>query len=332
MMDKTKKVRYVFSVFMVMLMVGIAEWTGEKEIIFPEMAALAVGLWVIDKRVWKVGRWQLIGLMTAGAVAGVCIVRYSTLPLLCNLCLAFAFAACCLLFSRATLIPLISACMLPVLLHTETWIYPSAVFLLSAVLVAGQRLMEKGGLRRETDYVLPGREWKKEIFRWAALLFWVSLVAALSISCGCSYFIIPPLIVTFTEIVNSKAGFRNRPMQVFLFLVTGAALRTAFQIIGHTFLHLPETVVALLIICCLFAVFEWTGKYFAPAGALALIPLIVPQEGVHWLPLQAAAGAALFIAIGMLVFQQCYKWSKAQLIFCFTPTLLRRYLNRRRKE
>ena len=83
-MDKTKKVRYVFSVFMVMLMVGIAEWTGEKEIIFPEMAALAVGLWVIDKRVWKVGRWQLIGLMTAGAVAGVCIVRYSTLPLLCN--------------------------------------------------------------------------------------------------------------------------------------------------------------------------------------------------------------------------------------------------------
>ena len=59
-MDKTKKVRYVFSVFMVMLMVGIAEWTGEKEIIFPEMAALAVGLWVIDKRVWKVGRWQLI--------------------------------------------------------------------------------------------------------------------------------------------------------------------------------------------------------------------------------------------------------------------------------
>ena len=54
-MDKTKKVRYVFSVFMVMLMVGIAEWTGEKEIIFPEMAALAVGLWVIDKRVWKVG-------------------------------------------------------------------------------------------------------------------------------------------------------------------------------------------------------------------------------------------------------------------------------------
>jgi hypothetical protein len=132
-MDKAKKIRYVFSAFMVILMVGLAEWAGEKEIIFPEMAALTIGMWVIDKRVWKVRRWQMIWMMTAGAVAGVCIVRYSPLPLLCNLCMAFTFAACCLMFSRTTLIPLISACMLPVLLHTETWIYPTAVFFLGEV-------------------------------------------------------------------------------------------------------------------------------------------------------------------------------------------------------
>lgn len=163
------------------------------------------------------------------------------------------------------------------------------------------------------------------------MLFWVSLVAALSISCGCSYFIIPPLIVTFTEIVNSKAGFRNRPMQVFLFLVTELPWGPLFRSSGIPFAFArngDRLAHHLLLVCCL----RVDRKYFAPAGALALIPLIVPQEGVHWLPLQAAAGAALFIAIGMLVFQQCYKWSKAQLIFCFTPTLLRRYLNRRRKE
>lgn len=57
MMDKMKKVRYVFFVFMVMLMVGIVEWIGEKEIIFLEMVVFVVGLWVIDKWVWKVGCW-----------------------------------------------------------------------------------------------------------------------------------------------------------------------------------------------------------------------------------------------------------------------------------
>ena len=31
------------------LMVGIAEYSGEKEIIFPEMAALTIGLWISNK-------------------------------------------------------------------------------------------------------------------------------------------------------------------------------------------------------------------------------------------------------------------------------------------
>ena len=95
-------------------MVGLAEWTDEKEILFPEMTALIIGLLIIDKRVWNVKRWQIILLMTLGAAVGICIVRYSPLPYVVNLCAAFAFAGASLLISRATLIPLISACVLPV--------------------------------------------------------------------------------------------------------------------------------------------------------------------------------------------------------------------------
>lgn len=126
--------------------------------------------------------------------------------------------------------------------------------------------------------------------------------------------------------VHSKAGFRNRPTQVFLFLVTAATLGTTFQLIGYYYFHLSETVVACCITVFLFLIFEWTGKYFAPAGALAFIPLLLPREGLIWLPLQAAAGAVLFILIAMVVFQRCYRWSRAQLIYCLTPTLLRKYI------
>ncbi len=118
-----------------------------------------------------------------------------------------------------------------------------------------------------------------------------------------------------------KAGFRNRPTQVFLFLTTAATLGTVFQIIGYRHLHLPATVIALCIAASLFFIFEWTGKYFAPAGALAFIPMLLPEEGLAWLPLQASIGAALFITIAMVVFQKCYQWSRAQIIFCATPTL-----------
>ena len=127
--DPAKGKRYLYAVLMISAMVGLSEATGEKEIIFPEMAALTTGMWIVDKRVWQISKFQLVPLMTLVAIAGICLVRYSPFPLVINLFLAFVFAAFCLVTSRTTLIPLISACMLPVLLKTESWIYPLAVCL-----------------------------------------------------------------------------------------------------------------------------------------------------------------------------------------------------------
>ena len=63
-------------------MVGVSELMGEKEIIFPEMAALTIGLWIVDKKVWTGSRLKLVLLMSIGAIVGVCIVRYSPFPLI----------------------------------------------------------------------------------------------------------------------------------------------------------------------------------------------------------------------------------------------------------
>lgn len=331
-METNKLIRYTFALTAILLMVGIAEWAGEKEIIFPEMVALSIGAWIIDKRVWKVKRWQMVKFMTLGAIAGLCIVRYSPFPSPVNLSLAFAFAGLCLLCSRTTLIPLISACMLPVLLQTHSWIYPLSVCLLSLILALGQKGMETCRVRKKTAHLPAERDWKKDSLRWLSLLAIVFLIALLASLAGCRYLVIPPLVVTFAEIVHSKAGFRSRPVQLFLYMTVAALLGTGFQLFGYYYLHLPETVVAFCIVVCLFALFEWTGKYFAPAGALAFIPLIVPRESLTWLPMQASLGAALFITIAMLVFLRCYTWSRAQLFYCLTPSLLRRYREKRRKE
>lgn len=329
-MKRKKQIRYLLSLLLILLMVGVAEWTNEKEILFPEMVALTIGLLLVDKRVWHVQRWQIVLLMSLGAIVGICIVRCSPLPYLYNLCLAFVFAGLCLLISRTTLIPLISACVLPVLLHTESVIYPVTVLLMSALAVLGQKILERIGVRSQISEAQYRKQGLKDIARWLLVLSFVALVSGFALSIDYPYLILPPLMVTFAEIVHSKAGFRNRPTQVFLFLVTAATLGTACQIIGYHYLHLPETIVAFCITICLFFIFEWTGKYFAPAGALAFIPLLLPPEDLIWLPLQAAIGAALFITIAMVVFQRCYRWKRAQLTYCFTPTLLRKHLNHRK--
>ena len=98
--DTMQRKRYLFSLVMILLMIGVAELLHEKEIIFPEMAALTIGMWIVDKRVWKIKQWQMLLLMTLGACAGVLIVLCSPLPLVLNVAMAFLFAAVCLLCPR----------------------------------------------------------------------------------------------------------------------------------------------------------------------------------------------------------------------------------------
>ncbi len=326
--DPLQRKRYLLALGMILLMVATAGLLGETEVIFPEMAALTIGMWIIDKRVWKVKRWQMVTLMTVGAITGVCLVLYSPFPLLVNLCLAFLFAAVCLLISRATLIPLISACMLPVLLKTESWMYPVAVFVMSMIVVSGQKWMEKSNIRHEVVYEPNERLWKNDIIRWISLLTSILVIASLALFTDSPFLIVPPLVVAFVEFTNSKAGFRNRPVQMILLLITGALVGSFSQLIGHYYLGLPETAVALFVFIILFTVFEWVGKFFAPAGALALLPMLLPQEALVWFPLQVAIGAMLFIGTGLVFFMRCYKWPHAQLIYCLTPVYLRDRLPR----
>ena len=294
--DRPRRWRYLSAMAVVVLMVGVAERTGEREVIFPEMAALAIGMWIAPKRVWNVTRLQLVLLMGAGAVAGVCIVRWSPWPLAANLALAFAFAAGCLS--------------------------------LSLIVVAGQRAMERGGLRPETHYDRPEWNWRHDGVRWMGLLLAVLAVAVLPLSTGYRYCILPPLIVTFVEFANSKSGFRNRPVQVWLMLVAGATAGTLMEWMGHVWLGWSESVVALVVCACLFVMFERVGRYFAPVGAVALIPMIVPPQDLFWLPVQIACGAAVFIAVALLLFQRCYEWNRGQFVYCVVPSPLRRYIPR----
>ena len=111
-------------------------------------------------------------------------------------------------------------------------------------------------------------------------------------------------------------------------LVAGASAGTLLEWACHVRLGWPESVVALAVCACLFVMFERVGRYFAPVGAVALIPMIVPPQDLFRLPVQIACGAAVFIAVALLLFQRCYEWNRGQFIYCVVPSPLRRYISR----
>jgi len=330
-MKNKKIVKYLSALAMMVAMMALAEFTGETEIIFPEMAALTIGLWISNKHIWQVTDVQLVSLMTLAAIVGVLIVRYSPLPLVINITIAFVVAGVILTSQRSTLYPLVSALILPVLLHTTSWVYPLSVLAMTVILVVVKKIFEAKGIRSKTDYTPSDRPIKSAIVVWAAMTCSLLSITAIGYYSTYIYIIIPPLIVSFVEFVNTKAGFRNRPVLTVLLLLVCSLVGSVFQLVGHFYLGLPLAVVATAILIVVFGLFEWLGKFFAPAGAISLIPLLLPEEVLPYLPLEVFVGAVLFIAVAMIFFQKCYKWSRAQIVYCLIPHyLISRFVRRNR--
>ncbi len=321
-MKNKKIVKYLSALAMMVAMMALAEFTGETEIIFPEMAALTIGLWISNKHIWQVTDVQLVSLMTLAAIVGVLIVRYSPLPLVINITIAFVVAGIILTSQRSTLYPLVSALILPVLLHTTSWVYPLSVLAMTVILVVVKKIFEAKGIRNKTDYTPSDRPIKSAIVVWAAMTCSLLSIAAIGYYSTYIYIIIPPLIVSFVEFVNTKAGFRNRPVLTVLLLSVCSLVGSVFQLVGHFYLGLPLAVVATAILVVVF---------FAPAGAISLIPLLLPEEVLPYLPLEVFVGAVLFIAVAMIFFQKCYRWSRAQIVYCLIPHyLISRFVRRKR--
>ena len=327
-MKKDKLIRYIFGLITIGLMVGVSEWLGEKEIIFPEIAALILGLWIIDKKVWIISKPMVVVLMTVSAILGILLVRYSPFPILANIAISFTFTSLCLIITRTTLIPIISASMLPVLLSTNSWVYPLSIFLMSIIVVSVQWFFEKKGLRKVINFNSNKSPYKHNIWHWIKLLIGLMFIAVIPVYTGEMFIIVPPLVVTFVEFSSSSAGFRNRPVQIFFVLVISAILGTFFQYTMHNLLGISELYTVLLLFVCQFLFLEAVGKPFAPSCAIAIIPMIIPQQDILLYPIHVAVGAAIFLLVSMVFFLKCYRWKRAQLLVCFVPNIIRNRISR----
>ncbi|MEN0056490.1 MAG: hypothetical protein AAGC65_22620 [Mucilaginibacter sp.] len=327
-MTKRKLIRYILSLIIIGLMVGVSEWLEQPEILFPEISALVLGLWVVDKQIWTISKPMFVLLLTVSAVFGVLLVRYSPFPALVNVAISFTFTSFCLIISRTTLVPITSAALLPLLLGTDSFIYPLSVFIMSVLVVLGQWLLVKKKPQQVIIYRKERGHHEHRPGHWIKLLFYLLIIGALPLYTGNPYFIVPPLITMFIEFSTSSAGFRNRPLQVYLLIIISAILGAMFQYYLHIKLGVSLLITVLLLFVCLFFVFEVVGKIFVPACAIALVPMIIPVSRVLSYPLQVAIGAGVFLFVSMFFFQKCYRWKRPHLLVCFVPAFVRSRIQR----
>lgn len=287
------------TVLTVMLMTAAAEFSGEKEILFPEIAAIAAGALIAPKFAWKTSKLRLFVLICIGSVLGLLISMFVPLALSVKLCIAFLAASLLFQFSGTTFAPVISSVVLPVMLGTNSVIYPIAAAVLTFLILMERMLTEKLGIAEKSEFSPEPMPDKNALVRLAARWLIGSIAIVLAVGTGFGFAVAPPLLVAFTEFCRKDSAVRKKPVAITLLIagcaLVGAVCRSVFTLLGWKMFAAAG--VTMLIVCIIMK----SAKLFVPpTAALSVLAFLIPEEAVITYPLQIAAGTVIFVLVGRI--------------------------------
>ena len=300
MKSKTKSIlTSAMTVLLITGMAAAAELLGNREILFPEIAAIAAGSLLVPQPKWKTDSKHILAMIAFGAVAGILIVRLLPLPQWMQMSAAFLLASLMLAYSGTTFAPAISAIVLPVMLGTESIVYPAAAIILTILILAMRKLATHLCAVEPISFTpepLPDRsELADVLLRWCI----GSAVIFLALHTGMRFAAAPPLLVAFTEFRKPHSAAHNRPFATGALLI-GCAGCGALLRLSALALHIPAFPAAGLTALLVVLIMHRTQLFIPPAAALAILAYLIPAEAVAVYPLQIACGTIILIALALL--------------------------------
>ena len=282
-------------------MVAAAELLHEKEIIFPEITAIAIGALAAPRQVWNTSRLRLLLTITACAAAGVGVVCLVPLPLAAQIPIGLILAFALITASGTEFLPAVSACVLPVLLGTRSPVYILSVIVMTSLILGVQLLLEKAGMREKYDFrpVVPDRELL--ILRGKQIVC-ASMICLIPALLHEIFFIAPPLIVGFAEMSKPSSKLREKAPVTVGLIALAAAVGCASRYVICVTLGLPLTIAAVLSCGAILIAVNTAKLYFPPCGAAATLPFIIPEAALLKFPFELTAGYVVLTAAVFLFF------------------------------
>ena len=281
-------------------MVAASELLHDKEVIFPEITAVAIGALAAPKQSWNVSRLRLLLTITAAAIIGVGLV-FVPIPPVIKIPLAMVCAVACVTVSKTEFLPAISACVLPVLLGTKSPVYIGSVVVMTSLILLAQLILEKCGLREKSVFTPVQPD--KQLFALR-----IRQIAAASVICMIPlltkeiFFIAPPLIVGFAEMSKPASKLREKAPVTVGLIALAAAVGCASRYVICVTLGLPLTIAAVLSCGAILIAVNAVKLYFPPCGAAVTLPFIIPGAALLKFPFELTAGYVVLTAAVFLFF------------------------------
>lgn len=283
------------TLIIVVAMVGAAQITGEKEIIFPEITAIAVGMLLAPKRSWQTSKLRILILITICAISGVLIVLFLPVTKPMQMTVAFAICQIIFLFSRTTFAPLISAMVLPVMLGTENIIYIIAAIVLTTLILLSVTVLEYAKIKEPETYEPTPLPQKQDFFIAFVRCIFAALFIFIALHIDFRFAVAPPLLVAFTEFTRPNCKALKKPVKAVLLIGVCAFAGSACRYVLTMKLGLWLTISAAAATILMILILRACQIFLPPAGALTILAMLIPESYVIIYPLQILTGAGILM-------------------------------------
>jgi hypothetical protein len=298
------------AILLVVAMFAVAEFTGQKEIIFPEIAALALGAWVMEKSPWHGTNLHFWLSPSLAALTGMLIVHFFVYEPFIMVTAAFCLVVLQLKLARSALLPSISAAILPIITRSDSWWYPLSVCVMAGIIALGRHVLNSNDSQKgpfieaaRTSGVTATDRWTlSESTHWGKLLAGVSLVTAVAVGFDLLFMVAPPLIVAFVEMSKPGGPVREKMGKAMIVIVLAAFSGVFWLLLIHNFLLWPVWVSSCVSAITVFLLYHALRMPFPPAVAIALLPTILPEAALLSYPWHVLAGTTAFCLLSKTCF------------------------------
>lgn len=271
--------------------------TGLLSLLFPEMGALAYDVFTRPAGAWSRSPVYLTLTPSLTAVFGLLIAQHFSYGYL-SVLLSVGAAIVTLKVMHSPIGPAISAALLPVVFHQQSWWYPAGVFLGAASLAILTVLWKKiHGVESRAlsikDEIFPFRKAEKRngdgYFELIAMGIFLVLAVFLVNLTGLHLLLYPPLAVIAFGMFSREDTIFGTYRSLLVPLVcclTAAGGLCAVKLWGVSILAAAASM------AWSFMVLSFSRLHLPPAVAVSLIPLIAPHPTLTY-PLAVAAGTLL---------------------------------------
>lgn len=294
-----KKIRYILTLAFVFVMFLAAAVLKNEAVIFPEILAVLIGCVCTDKLPWKTDNIHTFIMMTISAAAGFAISVFMPFPLYVKVLIGFVFPGLLIILTDCTMMPCLSACLLPIYLEETSVLYPAAVSVMTAGVIVIRQLLINSGNKEASfkfhytpDFVYDLGVWSKMFVIFAVLAAVPMVLFGLvqkyipnivQIDSEIVFFLAPPLVVTFAE--GFCRNLRGRRFRIWFVISVAAVTGALLRFIGVDLFGISPCVPAVLAAGVTLLEMRLMNIMFPPAGAVALLPFITEGNVFMYPPL-----------------------------------------------